>query len=404
MGHFAFMILQIRFLRFSISLTCLIIFILFFRRIYQRFCGKNPMVTGFLWMLLPISLFAGKSVLLGSSWERAIWVLADEFPYFAGTYWSIAGLLVIVYMLRINGLIRKIRKYEDVQVDSSIQNVFLKRSPYLLSPFTVGFRRRYIVLPKDYQDRYLPHELEMLICHEEAHIKNCHMWLFLIFGILRCICFLNPFVYLACIDFQTDMEVLCDTVVARRYPVDAYGKLILKSLNFPVGTKTLERMNFFFSRKECCVRIEALVHERLDFAHRRRTLILILISVLFGSVLFLSTSTWRIEGGGGVKYIMVPEDEECTELSPLLLKKEQEKKVVVSENQKEVVLNLKEIRKIARKQGYQSGGAYVILGDYRVGAQTYENARQEINLYDAQSQYITIDKKFGTAMKFVQYL
>lgn len=77
----------------------------------------------------------------------------------------------------------------------------------LHSPYSVGFFKTYIVLPKallysDYK--------EVLYKHEYCHIKNHDTWMKLFCLVIICLHFYNPFSYILLLMYNTLCEYLCD--------------------------------------------------------------------------------------------------------------------------------------------------------------------------------------------------
>ncbi len=94
------------------------------------------------------------------------------------------------------------------------------------APFTVGIFRPVICLP----ERLLPFQREMVIAHENMHIRRQDNLLKLLAYVVRCVHWFNPFVWLAFRYFEEDMEASCDEAVLRELGYERrkeYAKTLL---------------------------------------------------------------------------------------------------------------------------------------------------------------------------------
>lgn len=94
------------------------------------------------------------------------------------------------------------------------------------APFTVGIFRPVICLPEG----LLPFQREMVLAHENMHIRRQDNLLKLLAYVVRCVHWFNPFVWLAFRYFEEDMEVSCDEAVLRRLGYERrkeYAKTLL---------------------------------------------------------------------------------------------------------------------------------------------------------------------------------
>lgn len=94
------------------------------------------------------------------------------------------------------------------------------------APFTVGIFRPVICLPEG----LLPFQREMVLAHENMHIRRQDNLLKLLAYAVRCVHWFNPFVWLAFRYFEEDMEVSCDEAVLRKLGYERrkeYAKTLL---------------------------------------------------------------------------------------------------------------------------------------------------------------------------------
>ncbi|MDE5819062.1 MAG: M56 family metallopeptidase, partial [Lachnospiraceae bacterium] len=94
------------------------------------------------------------------------------------------------------------------------------------APFTVGIFRPVICLPEG----LLPFQREMVLAHENMHIRRQDNLLKLLAYVVRCVHWFNPLVWLAFRYFEEDMEASCDEAVLRELGYERrkeYAKTLL---------------------------------------------------------------------------------------------------------------------------------------------------------------------------------
>lgn len=101
-----------------------------------------------------------------------------------------------------------------------------------VTPFAVGLCFPKIILPRVMMGRYTKKELEMVIRHERTHIRLGHLWCYLLWDILKCLLWANPFMYICQKYFRADLEHICDKVCIQQgqAPAYEYAALLLKSM------------------------------------------------------------------------------------------------------------------------------------------------------------------------------
>jgi len=95
------------------------------------------------------------------------------------------------------------------------RNVRLMVSPTVQTPALFGFRRPIILLPEGEEERLSQEELSNVLAHELAHIKRNDMPITLAAGLLSCVYWFNPAVWLANLYLRREREMACDDVVLR---------------------------------------------------------------------------------------------------------------------------------------------------------------------------------------------
>jgi beta-lactamase regulating signal transducer with metallopeptidase domain len=97
-------------------------------------------------------------------------------------------------------------------------------------PALVGVLSPRIVLPADYDTRYTPFELDLILAHEDTHRRRGDALANAILAAIECICWFNPLVLKARTYFRLDQELACDEAVMARHPGQRrrYGETLLK--------------------------------------------------------------------------------------------------------------------------------------------------------------------------------
>jgi len=102
------------------------------------------------------------------------------------------------------------------------------------SPAVYGFFNPKIYFPIALLDQLTKDQKELIIEHEEQHIKQGHLWLNLAWDLLVVINWFNPIVYLARYYFRHDQEVHCDHLVLKNHDVSrqkAYGHALISTVS-----------------------------------------------------------------------------------------------------------------------------------------------------------------------------
>lgn len=93
-------------------------------------------------------------------------------------------------------------------------------------PMVVGVLKSTVIIPNR---EYSVDELELVLYHECAHLKNHDLWLKLLVYIYCCVFWFNPFVYLLKSDIDFILEIKCDSTVCKFLSEEKtldYAKLI----------------------------------------------------------------------------------------------------------------------------------------------------------------------------------
>ncbi|MGC4044580.1 MAG: M56 family metallopeptidase [Armatimonas sp.] len=159
------------------------------------------------------------------------------------------GVLVLLALagreqLRIQRLIGQARPCEDPLLLAELTSTDgLKRLPPVLISSTlpgslvVGLWKPKVVLAEADLADLGPTEKRALLAHELAHIRRGDLWLGMLPNIARTVFFFNPFVWLACREYELAREAACDAESLRvsGMPPADYGRLLLKLSLPPAG-------------------------------------------------------------------------------------------------------------------------------------------------------------------------
>lgn len=416
MGELVCMILQLRFLRVQLAVSVLIVVLLAVREIYARCGGRNPMVFGALWMLPLAGLFVGKWTFFErklAGIEALTWELLGQAKVAQMFYWCVAALLLLGFVLGKWRALRRVRAYRTVEILPGFCRVaggqiVVKESDREHSPYTIGTRRPYIVLPKDYESQYSREELQMVLLHEGTHIRCRHTLFFALVYVLRCLFWCNPLIYYGIQVFRTDMEIICDARVAQQTERKQYGRLILQSAagaGEPEGL--VQRVNFFFSQKEIRTRILVLTGYRKSFLRSgRRVLAVTGMSLVVAAVLVLAGSQWSVAESRGVDSVVVVSGEDVGRRIYLELNGGQEERIISRETNRGIVVDTLALRELLKEKRILRGCVMLQYGSYRFGPAGSDEYREsvECNLYDPGERYVVLPKSVSGWRSIIRYL
>ena len=81
-----------------------------------------------------------------------------------------------------------------------------------VTPFTTGLFKPQIVLPEILWKEMPSGEVELILFHEQTHIRLGHLWLYLLWDIIQILLWPNFLFGLFRQSFQMDLEEICDKV------------------------------------------------------------------------------------------------------------------------------------------------------------------------------------------------
>ena len=103
-----------------------------------------------------------------------------------------------------------------------------------MSPAVYGFLKPKIYFPVHVAKQLSVEQIQLIIEHEEQHIKQKHLWLNLLWDVLVCVGWFNPLIYIARKDFRHDQELFCDYLVLNKTSQSRtkdYGHALLSTVS-----------------------------------------------------------------------------------------------------------------------------------------------------------------------------
>ena len=197
------------------------------------FFSRRTFIRGLLWSSFLLIPFLGKLKLFYEN--EAVAIITGRITHETMTcLWAdriyMAGILIAAVC--IFGKRLRLRKSVAGMEKVSLDNMQVRITDMNVTPFTVGLFAPKIVIPKVMLESYSREELRSVIQHERTHIRLGHLWFGLVWDVLRCLLWVNPFLTVCQKQFRADMEDICDRVCIQSSGRTAheYGMVLLKTL------------------------------------------------------------------------------------------------------------------------------------------------------------------------------
>ncbi|XME03315.1 M56 family metallopeptidase [Lachnospiraceae bacterium C1.1] len=184
-----------------------------------------------LWVLMIPCLFCGK---LHFYVESEAGVKLFYWWYAVCGNWHIICLmymlgvicLAVWLMLRRRKLHRSVRGLDDYKED--ISRFKIKVTDEDVSSFCTGCIKPVIVI----SDRLENAQIQTIIKHEETHIMLGHLWIQLLWEVIRILLWPNVFLHICEKYLKRDLEDVCDAVTMQRNGIGAvqYGEILLDNV------------------------------------------------------------------------------------------------------------------------------------------------------------------------------
>ena len=262
-----------------------------------------------VWSSLVVLPFMGKLHVFYENriFFRATWwwtALCSTAPYVNWIYMGGVAIMAVILFARNRRLCHAIRKFPTTQIGDA--KVYV--SPAAVTPFTMGLIRQRIVVPKVLLETLGEEEQELIILHEQTHIRAGHLWMYAVWNVLRCLLWINPFFSIGMKWFRNDLEDWCDVLCIQRAHMDAseYGNLILKSIQLLQGKEKTRALYATFTGERQFRDLKSRMQKIAGFQRIQR-----------GSAVVAALLTVLLSVGGivAVKEISYPRYEEYPAIS-----------------------------------------------------------------------------------------
>lgn len=194
---------------------------------------KNIVFRAMIWGVFLAVPFLGKLKLF----EQNLWICrpflwwSDAcFLYWPVRYGYALGIAVSAAMIIrkrkiFSGMIRHMEKCRVCGQEISV-------SEQTATPFAAGLFHTKIVIPKAVLDNFSMEELEMILLHENTHIRLGHLWYYLAWNVIQVLLWPDFLLKVCMKSLKADLEDICDSVTIEKSGRTAYeyGMLILKCI------------------------------------------------------------------------------------------------------------------------------------------------------------------------------
>ena len=183
-----------------------------------------------LWAMMIPCLFCGKLHLF---FENKIGVrlfywwynVCAEYRAICYTYFTAGIVLTVYFVHRRKSLIKSIMGFKECEGIPSKYDI--RQFPGEISSFCAGCLKPVIVIPQNIEKEHA----EAIIKHEETHIILGHLWIQLLWEVIRILLWPNVLLHFSEKYLKRDLEDVCDAVTMQRNGMDSifYGKMLFEN-------------------------------------------------------------------------------------------------------------------------------------------------------------------------------
>jgi len=234
-----------------------------------------------------------------------------------GTLWACVAFLLLGRLARQHWLLRK--KLKDISEPTGIAVV--SRYPIIgiseadFSPAVYGFLTPKIYFPNLLAKELDKQQIELIIRHEEQHIKQQHLWLNLLWDIAVCVFWFNPLLYISRQSFRHDQELHCDYLVlndSTQHDHQSYGHALLSTVSATHSVSLLCSWKAFNQLEERIMNIKQSTTLRAKFTSKLLLSICSVTIITASSIYAVSASDYSkdvkiqssIKDNGDTSYII----------------------------------------------------------------------------------------------------
>jgi len=177
-------------------------------------------------------------------------------------FWSVGALFLLCRLIKQHLDLRKKLRSKHYQNELELNT----RYPVIgvrdkhFSPAVYGFFKPTIYFPSALLDQLSRAQCELILRHEENHIRHGHLWLNLVWDLLICVFWFNPLIYFARRLFRHDQELFCDSLVLKNTDAPghtAYGHALLSTVSATHSVSLLCSWKMFNQLEERIMNIKS---------------------------------------------------------------------------------------------------------------------------------------------------
>jgi beta-lactamase regulating signal transducer with metallopeptidase domain len=234
--------------QYNVEFTILLVVILLARFLVRK--TTRVYNAYLLWASIPLGLFLGGLVSLIEFRQppmASVNVIVTEYvvaPAAAlqqqhnpiGQIWLMVAVALMVRLAVQHRQLRRqlasIRVPIELPFKSRYRVVGIDKTDF--SPAVYGFLTPTIYFPTHLLSQLSAEQIRLIVAHEEQHIRQCHLWLNLLWDLVVCALWFNPLVYLGRQCFRHDQELFCDYLVLNRTAPrqhQSYGHALLTTVS-----------------------------------------------------------------------------------------------------------------------------------------------------------------------------
>ncbi|WP_018625451.1 TonB family protein [Kangiella aquimarina] len=223
------------FWHFNLDLSVIVLSVLIVRFFIRK--TTKSYNSYLLWLAIPLGFVVAKiiaSIDFSSANSayigQAVSVMIAKPVETLQNYWWLGALwLTGTTLLLLRLIIQHIELRKDLRkIEKPISELpgfnLIRKSRYQviavdhkdMSPAVYGFIKPTIYFPIHVAKQLSVQQIQLIIEHEEQHIKQKHLWLNLLWDVLVCIGWFNPLIYIARKNFRHDQELFCDYLVLNK--------------------------------------------------------------------------------------------------------------------------------------------------------------------------------------------
>lgn len=181
--------------------------------------------------------------------------------------------------------------YQEMDIRKAV--IFLV-SKKIESPMLIGIFKPILLLPhEDYDDT----ETYYILKHELTHYKRRDIWYKLMLLLANALHWFNPCVWIMLREAATDLELVCDDIVAKNGDTatrKAYSETILASIRHQKMADTSLSTNFYGGAEIMKQRFENIFNAKKRKSGRGIAVIVLIISIVSGCLIGLNTGETSI--------------------------------------------------------------------------------------------------------------